>query len=60
MDINYGSLRPPVHGALLWQLEQTHTIMMMVLIIIRKGVYKRRALCYYVSLTRIVKGGPML
>lgn len=37
VDINYGSLRPPVHGALLWRLEQTHTIMMMVLIIIRKA-----------------------
>ena len=29
--------------------------------IIRKGVYKHRTLCYYyVSLIRIVKGGPVL
>ena len=36
-DINYGSLRPPVRSALSRWPKQTHTIMMMLLIIIRKA-----------------------
>lgn len=36
-EINYGGLRPPICGALLWRPEQTHTIMMMV-VMIRKAL----------------------